>query len=362
MLQRIAPELALEPPITGPASGFRHRLRLQVGRDADKHYTLGLRQRGTHQAVSLQHCVVANATINSLLQTLPALLGSAPDLQGLREIEIDADSNNQLGVCFYFAAQPGADTLSALQEVVLGNSVIALRIRMNKLMNKRLNTRPKSRDNALYEDSDSEDTQGWQELHTEGELCLRLELPNSNKQAPREELKLAYLPGDFTQTHWEVNALLVSRALEWLQPGKDERALDLFSGIGNFSLPLARCTKTVHALEGDSSMTLRVGSNAEKNAIENISAKKFNLLADEVVFPRADIAIVDPPRAGAKVVCEALARSKVGRLVYVSCHPSTLLRDARVLRTGGFKLTKAAAVDMFPNTGHSEAIVLFERK
>ena len=98
-----------------------------------------------------------------------------------------------------------------------------------------------------------------------------------------------------------------------------------------------------------------------KNIIGNISVRKFNLLADEMVLPRADIAIVDPPRAGAKAVCEALTRSKVKRLVYVSCHPSTLLRDARVLQTAGFKLTKAAAVDMFPHTGHSEAITLFER-
>ncbi len=85
-------------------------------------------------------------------------------------------------------------------------------------------------------------------------------------------------------------------------------------------------------------------------------------MAGEVVLPKADIAIVDPPRAGAKAVCEALARSKVKRLVYVSCHPATLVRDARVLHSGGLRLTRAAAVDMFPHTGHSEAIALFERK
>jgi 23S rRNA (uracil1939-C5)-methyltransferase len=85
-------------------------------------------------------------------------------------------------------------------------------------------------------------------------------------------------------------------------------------------------------------------------------------MADNVDLPRADIALVDPPRAGAKAVCEALTRSGVVRLVYVSCHPATLARDARILAKAGFTLRRAAAVDMFPHTGHSEAIVLFERK
>jgi 23S rRNA (uracil1939-C5)-methyltransferase len=85
-------------------------------------------------------------------------------------------------------------------------------------------------------------------------------------------------------------------------------------------------------------------------------------MASALVLPEADIAVVDPPRAGAKAVCEALARTGVVRLVYVSCHPATLARDARILLQAGFALRRAAAVDMFPHTGHSEAIVLFERK
>ncbi|MFL3655997.1 MAG: 23S rRNA (uracil(1939)-C(5))-methyltransferase, partial [Halioglobus sp.] len=106
---------------------------------------------------------------------------------------------------------------------------------------------------------------------------------------------------------------------------------------------------------------LRVETNAKRNGIENISTQKLNLLTDTVVLPKADIAIIDPPRAGAKSVCETLARSKVKRMVYISCHPATLMRDARVLCGAGFHLTKAAAVDMFPHSGHSEAIALFER-
>jgi 23S rRNA (uracil1939-C5)-methyltransferase len=175
-------------------------------------------------------------------------------------------------------------------------------------------------------------------------------------------LELRYQPGDFTQTHWQVNAALVARALDWLRPDSEETALDLFAGIGNFSLPLARKAKTVHTFESDPGMTLRVNSNAQRNGIHNVRATTLNLMATDLTLPRADIAIVDPPRAGAKAVCEALARAKIKRVLYVSCHPATLARDARILHDAGYRLSQASAVDMFPQTGHSEAIALFQRK
>ncbi len=354
MLHAIAPTLTLDPPVTSQPEGFRHRLRLLVTRNADRSYSLGLRQRHSHVAASLQHCLVANAAVNTLLQALPGMLLSAPDLQGLREIEIDADSNNQLGLCFYFAAQPGERVLSALRAAVLVGSVIALRVR---LIPHRI---PRSAEQ--YDGCVTEDTAQWQEIHAAGELCLRLDPPAAHGEDSMRTLELAYLPGDFTQTNWAANAALLARSLDWLQPHSDENAIDLFAGIGNFSLPLALRAKSVLALEGDSDMVGRIVANAERNGIGNISAKTLNLIAGEMVLPKADIAIVDPPRAGAKTVCEALVRSRVKRLVYVSCHPATLVRDARLLHNGGLRLTRAAAVDMFPHTGHSEAIALFERK
>jgi 23S rRNA (uracil1939-C5)-methyltransferase len=353
LLQTITP-LELDPPLTGRPLGFRHRLRLLVTRNPDRSYSLGLRQQRSHTAVSLTRCVVANDTVNRLLKNLPGVLLSVPDLQGLREIEIDADSDDHAGLCFYFAAHPGEKILNALRGAVLDDTVIALRVR--------LNAQRRPRGDARYDEPQLEDEADWQELHAEGELCLRLNIRPAGKVDVEQQLQLAYLPGDFTQTHWEINAALVARALAWLRPGGDEHALDLFCGIGNFSLPLARSAGLVHALEGDSSMTQRVVTNARRNGIENIKARTINLLAGEVTLPGADIAIVDPPRAGAKILCEALARSKVKRLVYVSCHPATLARDANVLHSAGFHLARAAVVDMFPHTGHSEAITLFERK
>lgn len=352
-LQGLAPA-ALDPPIVSRERGFRHRLRLVVARQSDNSYLLGLRQRRSHDAVSVRHCLVANEAVNSLLGSLPATLQTAPGLQGLREIEIDADSRNRLGLCFHFAAHPGEKVLSALRAAVMSESVVALRARL-------MTPRQQRRD-MLDDDASSEDLAGGRDIFIEGELNLE---PGANldpRDAALADLKLAYLPGDFTQTHWEVNSALVTRALDWLRPAQDDHALDLFCGIGNFSLPLARRAHTVHALEGEASMSDRVAANAQRNGLGNVRAKTVNLLAPEVVLPKADIAILDPPRAGAKTVCEALARSKVKRLVYVSCHPATLARDAKILASARFRLTKVAAVDMFVHTGHSEAIALFERR
>ncbi len=351
MLNGISP-LQLESPIVGNATGFRHRLRLLVKRGADRDYVLALRQHRSHEAVNVRQCLVANPAVNAMLHTLPGMLLAAPDLQGLREIEIDADSNNQVGLCFYFAANPGEHVLSALRCALLKDPVIALRVR--------LNTHKKSGEDSLYGEPGYEEMGQWQELLADGELCLRPLDGTAEGEPPA--LALRYQPGDFTQTHWDINTALVARALDWLQPGSNETALDLFSGIGNFSLPLARKAKTVHTFENDSSMTARVATNAERNGIHNVRATTLNLMTSEVVLPSADIAIVDPPRAGAKAVCEALVRAKVKRVLYVSCHPATLLRDARVLCDAGYRLVKAAAVDMFPHTGHSEAIALFQRK
>jgi precorrin-6B methylase 2 len=280
------------------------------------------------------------------------MLAAAPGVQGLREIEVDSDSRGQLGLCCYFAANPGARGLALLRDALLTGPVAALRVR--------LVAPRKPRPEQDWDDA-GEGLAEWQELYAEGELRLSLDCPGESADSPAQVEELAYLPGDFTQTNWEVNSALVSHALAWLRPRGDERALDLFSGIGNFALPLARRAAVVDALEGDAGMTARLDKNAARNGIINIRARTVNLMADAPALPRADIAIIDPPRAGAKAVCEALPRTGVKRLVYVSCHPATLARDARGLQAAGFKLLRAAAVDMFPHTGHSEAIALFER-
>lgn len=345
---------ALDAPITSRPYGFRHRLRLLVTRNPDKSYVLGLRQRRSHDVVNVSHCVVATDAVNTLLRALPGMLLAVPELQGLREIEIDADSNNHFGLCFHFAAHPGDKMLSELRAAVMSDTVIAVRVR--------LLAPAKPRRGETDAEDDVSDMASSRDLLVAGELCLRARPEVDGRSDSPPTLEIAYLPGDFTQTQWDVNAALVSRALEWLRPTSGEHALDLFCGVGNFSLPLAQHAHTVHALEGDERMSARAASNARHNGLQNVHVRTLNLMAPDVVLPRADIAILDPPRAGAKAVSEALARSKVKRLLYISCHPATLARDAKILAGARFRLVRVAAVDMFVHTGHSEAMALFERK
>jgi 23S rRNA (uracil1939-C5)-methyltransferase len=186
MLQSVVPALTLDPPVTSEPIAFRHRLRLLVARNADRSYVLGLRQRQSHAVESLQHCLIANAAVNTLLQALPGMLLSAPDLQGLREIEIDADSNNQLGLCFYFAAPPGEKVLYALRAAVLTEPVVALRVR--------LIAHRKSHSEAHYDEPGREDSAQSRELHAEGELCLKLEVPAAHDRVAMRALQLATSP------------------------------------------------------------------------------------------------------------------------------------------------------------------------
>lgn len=162
--------ITAEPPITGPAScGFRHRLRLLVTRTADRHYALALRQRGSHEAVNVQHCLVANAAVNTMLAALPGMLLAAPDLQGLREIEIDADSDNRIGLCLYFAAHPGEKHLSALREALLTGAVSALRVRLNTPRQ----AQREAREDSYDHEAEAGEQAPWQELLAEGELYYR---------------------------------------------------------------------------------------------------------------------------------------------------------------------------------------------
>jgi 23S rRNA (uracil1939-C5)-methyltransferase len=356
LLHHIAPKASLETSLTSEAIGFRHRLRLLVARTADRSYSLGLRQRRSHQSISLQHCLVADSAVNTALQALPVLLSEAPDLQGLREIEIDSDNNGEVGLCFYFAANPGEKILSMLTKIMLAQpSIIAVRMLLRTQRGQVAGNYPDDPDSgALSAD--------WKDLYVEGELCLRPDVPSPPGTPTSNTLQLGYRPGDFTQTNWQVNSALLARALDWLQPRADEIALDLFCGMGNFTLALARHSRQVYALEADQGMTGQLIRNAQRNGIDNIEALVRNLMANDIALPSADIAIIDPPRAGANAVCEALARSRVRRVLYISCHPATLARDARILTDAGFTLSRAAAVDMFPHTGHSEAIALFERR
>ncbi|HYY61564.1 MAG TPA: methyltransferase domain-containing protein, partial [Burkholderiales bacterium] len=177
------------------------------------------------------------------------------------------------------------------------------------------------------------------------------------------DLRLYFRPTDFTQVNHALNRMLVARALELLEPRPGERIADLFCGLGNFSLPIARRGAQVIGFEGSAELVARARANAAANGLV-AQFEQMDLFAPNLAaFGRFDKLLIDPPRQGAIEIVKALDAPLPGRIVYVSCDPATLARDAGVLaHTTGYRLAAAGVVNMFPHTAHVESIALFEAK
>lgn len=184
---------------------------------------------------------------------------------------------------------------------------------------------------------------------------------------PNYAVELEFEPLDFVQVNAGMNRAMIEHALGLLDPQPADRVLDLFCGLGNFTLPLARRAAHVTGVEGEAGLVQRAGENARRNDLANAQFFAADLAADQRAAPWAradyDLMLLDPPRSGAEAVLEYLPRKGVRRLVYVSCHPGSLARDAGTLvNRHGFVLTGAGAMDMFPHTAHVESIAVFDRE
>ena len=181
------------------------------------------------------------------------------------------------------------------------------------------------------------------------------------------DVTLNFLPTDFTQVNLEINRAMVPHALELLEVNSEDRVLDLYCGIGNFTLPLARKVFSVLGIEGEHGLVERAKQNAVLNNISNVEFRVIDLAKDDLNedFLKGGFnkLLLDPARNGAQEVIEKMNLKSIGRIVYVSCNPSTLARDAGILvNDKGFKLEQAGIMDMFPHTIHVESIAVFSRK
>ncbi|HEY0180957.1 MAG TPA: 23S rRNA (uracil(1939)-C(5))-methyltransferase RlmD [Dokdonella sp.] len=180
------------------------------------------------------------------------------------------------------------------------------------------------------------------------------------------DVDIAFRPLDFVQVNAGMNRKMIARALELLDPTPADAVLDLFCGLGNFTLPIARRAGRVTGVEGEAGLVARARENAARNRIGNAEFFAADLAADQRTAPwaraRSDKLLLDPPRSGAAAVLEYLPQAGTRRVVYVSCHPGSLARDAGTLvAKHGFTLVCAGVMDMFPHTAHVESIALFER-
>jgi 23S rRNA (uracil1939-C5)-methyltransferase len=329
-------------PIAGPAWGYRYRARLSVRHVPKKGGVLvGFHERGSSYVADMTECHVLDPRAAALLVPLRGLLAGLDMRDRMPQIEV-ASSADTLALVFRVLDAPSSGDRDRL--------VAFAREHRFELW-----FQPKGPDSI-------------QLIHA----------PDSPEDAPVSRLAYAlpefsvdmpFRPTDFTQVNHRINEVLVSRAVRLLDPQAHERVADLFCGLGNFSLPLARRAREVLGIEGSATLVARAQEAAAANGIgeDRVRFDTANLFEitpeDWRALGAFDRVLIDPPREGALEVCKALAADprKPARIVYVSCNPATLARDAGVLaHTGGFRLVAAGAVNMFPHTSHVESMAVFE--
>ena len=224
----------------------------------------------------------------------------------------------------------------------------------------------------LTHDISTELKSSWQQWALTQQVALYWQHPGENQaQVAETELRhyqldgltLAYHPQDFIQVNASMNELMVAQAMEWLAPCKQDVVLDLFCGVGNFSLPLAKRAKQVIGVEVQDSMVAAGRKNAQLNKLNNLSFIAADLtkpVANEFTQRGITKVLLDPPRAGAKEFLDTLIALKPQQILYVSCDAATLARDAEYLVDKGFKVLRVTVMDMFPQTSHVETMMLLE--
>ncbi|MFA5371473.1 MAG: 23S rRNA (uracil(1939)-C(5))-methyltransferase RlmD [Sideroxydans sp.] len=337
-LQRIGkvkPETML-PPIYGQPWGYRQRARLSVRHVLKKGKTLvGFREKNGKYVADMQHCEILTPKIASLLP----LLGELNEKFTVRDI------------------------LPQI-EVAVGEHVDVLVLRI-------LNALTPSDEMLIKEFADKHQVQFW--TQTKGPETVMpfypLDAPQLSYSLPEFGITMPFAPTEFTQVNSDMNRLMVSRAVRLLDPQAEERIADFFCGLGNFTLPIARSGARVLGIEGSEALVMRARQNAEYNGLTaNTEFKAINLfeMNEEALvrLGRFDKWLVDPPRDGAIELMESIsAETAPRRIVYVSCSPSTLARDAEVLvHTKGYRLKTAGVMNMFPQTSHVESIAVFVRE
>ncbi len=336
---RVRPDVVL-PPIEGPAWGYRYRARLSVRHVAKKGGVLvGFHERRSSYVADMTECHVLPRKLSGLLPALRALVGALSLRDRLPQIEVAVGERD-------------------------GAPVHALVLRI---------LAPLSEADAalLVAFAEAHRIEFW--LQTGGPASVApLHPPHASLAyaLPEFGVTMPFGPTEFTQVNDAINRVLVRRALALLAPREGERVADFFCGLGNFTLPIARRGAEALGVEGNASLVRRAAENAARNglaaharfAVANLFAATPQSVA---ALGRLDRALIDPPREGAVELVKSLPRRDddggLRRIVYVSCAPGTLARDAAVLvHDRGYRLAAAGVVNMFPHTAHVESIAVFD--
>ena len=344
-LSKVRPERMLRP-IEGPTWGYRYRARLSVRYVAKKGVVLvGFHERKSRYVADMSVCPVLPRKVSDMLLPLRTLVASMDQRDRLPQIELAVGEGNQ-------------------------HTVTALVLR-------HLEPLTEADRERLVAFAAEHGVQWW--LQPQGPDSVHLLQEGGPELAyslPEYGVTMPFKPTDFTQVNHHINRVLVARALGLLAPAADERVIDWFCGLGNFTLPIARLAREVLGIEGSEVLVQRARDNAARNGLSGRSSfaarNLFELTPDDLVrFGSAQKWLVDPPREGAFALAKAMAdlhaEPRTGwqppqRIVYVSCNPATLARDAGLLvHQAGYRCTAAGVVNMFPHTAHVESMAVFER-
>ncbi|XBS70599.1 23S rRNA (uracil(1939)-C(5))-methyltransferase RlmD [Acerihabitans sp. KWT182] len=308
----------------GDAYGYRRRARLALDyRHKSRRLAMGYRQEKSSDVVDVRACPVLRPALEALLAPLKSCLQELKAVKRLGHVELVLADNGPLVVLRHLDPLDGHD--------------------------RRL----------LADFAEHHQAMLWLAADGDALECLRGEPPVYHIDG----LSLQFSPRDFIQVNDEVNQKMVALALAWLDPQGDESVLDLFCGMGNFTLPLAkRCGQAV-GVEGVAALVANGQYNAQQNLMTNVAFFHENLEENVAKQPWArrkfDKILLDPARAGAPGVMPMIAGWSPRRIVYVSCNPTTLARDGKALLASGYALARVAMLDMFPHSGHLESMALF---
>jgi 23S rRNA (uracil1939-C5)-methyltransferase len=314
------------PMVTGEEWGYRHRARLSVRRVKNKGVMVGFRERRSTYVTDMHECPVLPARISALIDPLRALIEQLSVHSRLPQVEIAVGDNA---------------------------AALVLRHLLPLTEEDRAHLRAFARSHDIHLWLQPGGPESAHPFHP-AESDLYYELPDFG-------VRVHFRPTDFTQVNHAVNRLLVARAMELLDPQPGERIADLFCGLGNFSLPIARRGAQVIGFEASRELVERARQNAAANGLV-AQFEVMDLFAPNLApYGRFEKLLIDPPRQGAIEIVKSPLEAR--RIVYVSCDTATLARDAGVLvHTQGYRLAAAGVVNMFPHTAHVESITLFERE
>jgi 23S rRNA (uracil1939-C5)-methyltransferase len=318
------------PRIMGRSWGYRRRARLGVKYvEAKGRVLVGFRERRAPLVMDMAHCPILVPPFDRLLGELAATIGAMTIRQRVPQAEVTAGDETAALVLRVLDA-PGEEDC---------NRLLALGQRF---------------DIDIYLQSGGPGTVV--------PLLPAAARPLSYGLQPFD-LRLEFGPTDFIQVNADVNVQMVASVVEQLDVQPDDRVLDLFCGIGNFSLPLATRAREVLGVEGEAQLVARAVANAQRNHRANATFLTADLSQSGWGFLREpwDLIVLDPPRTGAEAVVEQIAQMGPRRIAYVSCHPGSLARDAKALAARGYRLSEARALDMFPHTHHVELTAMFDR-